>query len=174
MVQHTSINAEALAKQLGIALKTRQLMLTTAESCTGGLVSEIMTSIAGSSAWFDRGFITYSNHAKIEMLNVSEETFKTHGAVSEQTAYEMAIGALRHSHAQVSCSITGIAGPDGGSLDKPVGTVCFAWAINCGTAHDATHTRTQLFIGNRTEVRQQSAIYMMTELIKTITGANPS
>ncbi|PKO47822.1 MAG: damage-inducible protein CinA [Betaproteobacteria bacterium HGW-Betaproteobacteria-22] len=168
MAQHTNIETQALAKQLGQVLRTRSLVLTIAESCTGGLVSEIITSIAGSSAWFDRGFVTYSNQAKIEMLDVSEETLKKHGAVSEQTAYEMTIGALNHSHAQVGCSVTGIAGPDGGTRDKPVGTVCFAWAINNDMTHGATYTSTQLFTGSRIEIRQQSAIYMMTELIKAI------
>jgi nicotinamide-nucleotide amidase len=136
-------------------------MLALAESCTGGMVSQAVTSIAGSSAWFDRGFVTYSNLAKIEMLGVSNKTLDTYGAVSEQTAIEMASGALENSHAHITGSITGIAGPDGGTPEKPVGTVCFAWA----DAHKSTSTTTKFFKGNRQEIRQQAAITIMLGLI---------
>src|ERR1035437_4219013 len=115
-----------LATLVGAKLRAKGLMLTTAESCTGGWVAQAVTAIAGSSAWFERGFVTYSDAAKQEMLGVSARTLAAHGAVSEQTARKMAIGALAHSHAQVALAITGIAGPDGGSAEKPVGTVCFA------------------------------------------------
>jgi nicotinamide-nucleotide amidase len=115
-----------IAKQL----KDRQWQLVTAESCTGGLISATLTEIAGSSAWFERGFVTYSNLAKQQMLGVPEELITAHGAVSEPVALAMATGALKHSAGQISVSVTGIAGPDGGSVEKPVGTVCFAWAAN--------------------------------------------
>jgi len=117
-----------LAAELGIALQARGWKLALAESCTGGMAAQYVTAIPGSSAWFERGFVTYSNEAKLELLGVSPETLKLHGAVSEQTAREMALGALNHSHAQVVAAITGIAGPDGGSKEKPVGTVWFCWA----------------------------------------------
>src|SRR5512135_3018157 len=116
-----------LAMQVGAGLKARGLMLATAESCTGGWVAQAVTAIAGSSDWFDRGFVTYSDAAKQEMLGVSAGTLGRHGAVSEHTAREMAAGALAHSRAQVALAITGIAGPGGGSSEKPVGMVCFAW-----------------------------------------------
>ncbi len=158
-----------LAVELGETLKARNLNLALAESCTGGLVAASITDIAGSSAWFDRGFVTYSNAAKVEMLGVRAETLEKFGAVSEQIAAEMAlgclkIGALKNSHAQVVGSITGIAGPDGGSKEKPVGTVCFAWV---GTQLPLT-TSTKRFFGNRQEIRQQAAIAMMSGLIERI------
>ena len=156
---------EKLATELGAALKARGFMLALAESCTGGMVAQAVTSVAGSSAWFDRGFVTYSNQAKIDMLGVSAKTLENFGAVSEQTAAEMALGclkasALKHSQAHIAGSITGIAGPDGGTADKPVGTVCFGIA----QANQCT-TSTQHFAGNREAIRQQATIAMMTELI---------
>jgi nicotinamide-nucleotide amidase len=155
-----------LATELGAALIARGYTLALAESCTGGMVAEAVTSIAGSSAWFDRSFVTYSNEAKVEMLRVSSLTLEKFGAVSEQTAIEMAIGALKNSHAQVTGSITGIAGPDGGTPEKPVGTVCFAWA----DAHKPTSTTTKHFKGNRQEIRQQATIELMTGLIDRLNG----
>src|SRR5258708_6846429 len=116
-------NITILAERVGQLLKAHKLMLTTAESCTGGQIAEAITQIAGSSQWFDRGFVTYSNAAKQEMLGVKKITLEQAGAVSAETAAEMAEGALRHSHAQISIAVTGIAGPTGGSVDKPVGTV---------------------------------------------------
>src|SRR5689334_15846625 len=121
---------KSLAEQVGARLLDRRLLLATAESCTGGWVSQELTAIAGSSAWFERGFVTYSNAAKEEMLGVRTETLARHGAVSEEVAAEMALGALAHSHASVAVSVTGIAGPSGGSATKPVGMVCFAWALS--------------------------------------------
>ncbi len=150
-----------LAAELGTSLKARGYTLALAESCTGGLVAQAVTSIAGSSAWFDRGFVTYSNQAKVEMLGVSSKTLDTFGAVSEQTANEMALGTLKNSHAHITGSITGIAGPDGGTLEKPVGTVCFAWA----EINKPTSTTTKHFAGDREEIRQQAAIEMMAGLI---------
>lgn len=141
-----------LAEQVGQFLKRTQRMLVTAESCTGGQVAYTITSIAGSACWFERSFVTYANIAKQEMLGVSANTLKTAGAVSEQTAREMAEGALKHSHADVSLAITGIAGPDGSVAGKPVGTVWFAWA---GKGF-VTQTKHHLFAGNRLAVRDQA------------------
>lgn len=150
-----------LSQELGAALKARGFMLALAESCTGGMVAQAVTSMAGSSAWFDRGFVTYSNAAKIEMLGVSAHTLERFGAVSEQTAHEMAEGALKYSHAHIAGSITGIAGPDGGTVEKPVGTVCFAWV-----GHNLPLTvTTEHFQGNRHEIRQQAAIALLAGII---------
>jgi len=153
-----------LADQLGAALKARNLTLVLAESCTGGMAAQTVTAIAGSSMWFDRGFVTYSNQSKQEMLNVSTKTISTYGAVSEQTATEMALGALKNSHASIAGSITGIAGPDGGTIEKPVGTVCFAWM---GT-HQPLQTITQHFQGDRHQIRQQAVAALLTNLLATL------
>ena len=142
----------ALAQRLGERLKARRAMLVTAESCTGGWAAQALTALAGSSNWFERGFVTYSNAAKEEMLGVRAETLAREGAVSEETAREMALGALSHSHAAVALAITGIAGPGGGSRDKPVGTVCFAWALKGARAR----SETRRFAGDREAVRRQS------------------
>jgi nicotinamide-nucleotide amidase len=156
-----------IAADLGAALMARGYRLAMAESCTGGLVAEAITRIAGSSAWFDRGFVTYSNAAKIDMLGVDSKTLQKFGAVSEQTAKEMATGALKNSASQITGSITGIAGPDGGTQEKPVGMVCFAWAgINLPVS-----ASTQIFNGDRETIRQQAAIYMMTGLIERLNSA---
>ncbi|MEK7435819.1 MAG: nicotinamide-nucleotide amidase [Pseudomonadota bacterium] len=144
----------SLATLVGAKLKARGALLATAESCTGGWVAQAATAIAGSSDWFERGFVSYSNAAKQEMLGVSAATLATHGAVSEQTAREMAIGALAHSRAQVALAITGIAGPTGGSPEKPVGTVCFAWLEKDG----APVALTRHIDGDRESVRRQSVI----------------
>jgi nicotinamide-nucleotide amidase len=137
-----------LAKQVGKALKSRGMMLATAESCTGGGIAQAVTGVSGSSGWFDRGFVTYSNVAKEEMLGVSLETMKAYGAVSEQTVREMAAGALQFSRAQVALSVSGIAGPKGGTPEKPVGTVWFAWASK-GNARTACH----YLVGDRDAIR---------------------
>ena len=121
-----------LSEQVGQALKARGATVTTAESCTGGWVAKVITDIAGSSAWFERGFVTYSNEAKAQMIGVREETLAQHGAVSEPVVVEMAIGALKAARADYAVSISGIAGPDGGSEEKPVGTVWFAFATARG------------------------------------------
>lgn len=141
-----------LATRVGKSLSAQDLQLVTAESCTGGGVAQALTSVPGSSRWFERGFVTYSNRSKEEMLGVSDECLLQHGAVSEQTVSAMAEGALRHSHAQISLAITGIAGPGGAVLDKPVGTVWLAWAAL------GRETRCQLehFHGNREQVRSQA------------------
>ena len=161
MAIDASIRIIELATSLGLTLQKKQMSLALAESCTGGLTSAAITDIAGSSAWFDRGFITYSNTAKQEMLGVKEATLVKHGAVSEETALEMALGALKNSQATIAASITGIAGPSGGSKSKPVGTVCFAWVSSAGI-----HNTTRMHLnGDRQAVRQQSVISVITGLL---------
>jgi nicotinamide-nucleotide amidase len=154
-----------LAKQVGKALAARKMMLTTAESCTGGGVAHAVTKVSGSSAWFDRGFVTYSNVSKEEMLGVSPETMEQHGAVSEQTAREMTAGALQYSRAQVALSVSGIAGPTGGTPEKPVGTVWFAWALG-RTVKTACHHLT----GDRDAIRTKAvriALQGVLDLLKS-------
>lgn len=151
-----------LATQLGQALKSKGLYLATAESCTGGEVAQVITSVAGSSNWFDRGFVTYSNQAKMEMLAVKAATLNSQGAVSEATAREMAEGALQQSRSDASLAVTGIAGPDGGTVDKPVGLVCFAWAGK----HFPTLSRSQIFSGDRNDIRNQATFFVLDELLK--------
>jgi nicotinamide-nucleotide amidase len=153
-----------LAADLGRRLKAARRMLATAESCTGGWAAQEVTSIAGSSAWFERGFVTYSNDAKRELLGVRADTLASHGAVSEQTAREMAAGALSRSRANVALAITGVAGPGGGSAAKPVGTVCFAWAA----AGAATHSETLLLAGDREAVRRQSVIHALQGVMRML------
>jgi nicotinamide-nucleotide amidase len=135
-------------------LQSKNLILVCAESCTGGWVAKIMTDLPGSSAWFERGFVTYSNASKIEMLGVKESTLETQGAVSEQTVREMVDGALHRSQGNIALSISGIAGPEGGSHDKPVGTVWFAWS----GMHRGTITLRKRFDGERDAVRRQAVV----------------
>ena len=143
------ISITELIHKIAQRLQERNWQWVTAESCTGGLIASCLTEMPGSSVWFDRGFITYSNAAKQDMLGIPEELITAFGAVSEQVASAMASGALRHSKGHVAVSVTGIAGPDGGSIEKPVGTVCFGWAAQgC-----APYTLKKQFIGNRQEVR---------------------
>ncbi len=143
---------KSLPQTLGELLTQHRMMLTTAESCTGGGVAHAITDIAGSSQWFERGFVTYTNTAKIEMLGVSPTTLAQHGAVSEAVVREMVAGALTHSHAQIALAVSGIAGPGGGTPEKPVGTVWFAWGI----AHETFLVQRHLLPGDRAAVRQQS------------------
>jgi nicotinamide-nucleotide amidase len=150
----------ALAVRLGELAVARQAMLATAESCTGGLVAGAITDIAGSSGWFERGFVTYSNRAKIEALGVNPEIIARHGAVSGETAKAMAQGARAASGAQWAVAVTGIAGPVGGSRDKPVGTVWFAWAGPQGV--DALHRRLD---GDRAAVRAASVAIALQGLV---------
>jgi nicotinamide-nucleotide amidase len=140
-----------LARRVGEALKAKGFKLVTAESCTGGWVAMALTAIAGSSDWFERGYVTYSNAAKREDLGVAEATLARHGAVSEQAAREMAAGALKKGGGQVALAITGVAGPTGGTPAKPVGTVCFAW-----TDGSKMVSETKRFDGDRERVRRQS------------------
>ena len=153
---------EILAVRLGALLGNQQLKLVTAESCTGGWVAQSLTAIAGSSAWFDRGFVTYSNEAKQEMLGVPPDMLAEHGAVSQPVAVAMAEGALRNSRADWAVAITGIAGPTGGSPQKPVGTVCFAWGCRDGRIV----TSTRHFPGSREDVRAQSVEHALSGLIE--------
>ena len=135
--QETSI--EELVQQLATKLIEKGWMLATAESCTGGMIAAACTDLAGSSQWFDRGFVTYSNEAKTEMLGVPAELIEKHGAVSEEVVRAMAEGAIRHSRAQVSIAVTGIAGPGGGSKEKPVGTVWVGWCVDGNTLTNCLH-----------------------------------
>jgi len=141
-----------LAEKVGAALKKRGLMMATAESCTGGWISEAVTMVPGSSEWFERGFVTYTYISKREMLGVEESTLEKHGAVAEEIVREMAAGALARSHAQVAVAVSGVAGPSGGTPEKPVGTVCFAWARMGGVAR----SETKRYSGDREAVRRQS------------------
>lgn len=152
---------EDLSRELGAALLARGEWLAAAESCTGGWLAQSVTAIAGSSGWFDRGFVTYSNAAKMEMLAVPETTLERHGAVSEATARAMAQGALAHSLADWAVAITGIAGPSGGSSEKPVGTVCFAWAAKDG----GCEAQTCRFDGDRAAIREQSVRHALRGLL---------
>jgi len=152
-----------LAQRVGTALKARGLKLVTAESCTGGWVSMALTAVAGSSDWFERGYVTYSNAAKRDDLGVPEETLRRHGAVSEETAREMAAGALKRSGAQLALAITGVAGPTGGSPAKPVGTVCFAWAHGSKISSE-----TRRFDGDRESVRRQSVLHSLQGLLQLL------
>lgn len=156
-----SLTPESLARRVGKALQARGGMLATAESCTGGGVAHAVTAIAGSSGWFDRAFVTYSNEAKQDMLGVRATTLRRHGAVSEAVAREMARGALRRSRGSIAVAITGIAGPGGAVPGKPVGTVCFAWA-----AGRKIRSETRRFRGDRARVRRRSVLHALSEVLK--------
>lgn len=154
----------SLSGHLGDALKARALVLCTAESCTGGWISQAVTMVPGSSKWFDRGFVTYTNEAKQDMLGVAAETLKKHGAVSEPVVVEMARGALLRSRAQVAVAVSGVAGPAGGSARKPVGTVCLAW-MHAGA--DPV-VQTLHFPGDRDRVRRQTVVAALEGLVRMI------
>jgi len=155
-----------LAERLGAGLRAQHLVLTTAESCTAGGLGYAVTLVPGSSAWYDRGFITYSNESKMQVLGVSPAYLRDFGAVSEPVARAMAIGALSHSAAQVAIAVTGVAGPDGGTPEKPVGTVCFAWAIRRDLAMAPwVKTETRHFDGDRAAVRTSSIITGLQTLV---------
>ena len=153
-----------LARRIGARLKKRRLKLATAESCTGGWIAQAVTSVSGSSAWFDRGFVTYSNSAKRELLGVRARTLSRYGAVSRETAREMAAGALARSRAQVSIAVTGVAGPTGGTWRKPVGMVCIAWSRKKG----AMESVTRRFLGSRERVRRQSVMVALQGLLERL------
>ena len=155
------MNLSFLSRRTGTALKKRGQILVTAESCTGGWVAQAVTSVAGSSEWFERGYVTYSNAAKREALGVRAATLARFGAVSEQTAREMARGAMKRSRGTIALSITGIAGPGGGLPDKPVGTVCFGWAQGRRIRSD-----TKRFKGGRASVRRQSVVHALRGVLK--------
>jgi nicotinamide-nucleotide amidase len=153
-----------LASELGDKLMNRGWMLATAESCTGGWAGQLITALPGCSNWYERGFITYANAAKIEMLGVPAETLAKHGAVSEETASAMAAGALAHSHAQATLAISGIAGPGGGTRQKPVGLVCYGWALADGTVMSSTCR----LDGDREEIRSRAVAASLRGLIDLI------
>lgn len=150
-----------LSQRVGAALQKAAVVLATAESCTGGGIAEVVTRTAGSSAWFECGFVSYSNAAKTRLLSVDAEILEMHGAVSEETAAAMSLGALAHSAAGIALSVTGIAGPGGGSAGKPVGTVCFAWCRR----NETPHTATRRFDGDRAAVRRQAVIFALEGLL---------
>lgn len=159
------MSQDARVTALGQMMRTSGIMLACAESCTGGGIAARITAQAGSSEWFERGFVTYSNQAKQEMLGVPEDIIASYGAVSEQTVRAMVAGALRHSHAQVAVAVSGIAGPGGGSVEKPVGTVCLAWQ---SLATDAV-TQSFCFNGDRAAVRRQAEDAAFDGLLQLLT-----
>ena len=162
MMTISDVHIENLTQQVADLLVDKKLVLVTAESCTGGWVAKCCTDRNGSSAWFDRGFVTYSNQAKQDLLGVSESTLDDFGAVSEQTAIEMAIGAIDFSQANISIAVTGIAGPTGGSQQKPVGTVWLAWAFKNGRITSVLHH----FSGDRESIRRQAVSAALEGIIK--------
>lgn len=162
-------NLYALSEELGQALKRQALTLVLAESCTGGGIAEAITAVPGSSAWFDRGFVTYSNEAKTEILGVLPSTLAHYGAVSRPTAMEMVSGALTHSHANLAIAVTGIAGPDGGSADKPVGTVFVALQRRGQPAACLN----PLFQGDRQTIRHQVVAFCLLQALLTLSNAAP-
>ena len=153
-------------QQLAQLLQAKGWMLATAESCTGGLIAAACTDLAGSSNWFERGFVTYSNAAKTELLGVDAKLLERHGAVSEQVVRAMAEGAVRHSHAQVSVAVTGVAGPAGGSKDKPVGTVWFGFWVD-----GRLTSETRRFAGDRAQVRAATVVHALAGLLLRLQGA---
>lgn len=155
---------DTLSRRVGEALKAAAAMLVTAESCTGGWMAQAVTAVPGSSDWFERGFVVYSDDAKRELLGVAAQTLSLHGAVSEEAAREMARGALGRSRGTLAAAITGIAGPGGGSVGKPVGTVCFAWASTAGVLQ----SETCFFRGDRTSVREQSVIRALEGVLRVL------
>ena len=154
-------NALELAAQIGTELKAKRLLLTVAESCTGGGVAQAITEIAGSSDWFDCGFVTCSNSSKSELLNIPAALIARHGAVSEEIAAAMAEGAIANSEGNVSLSTTGIAGPTGAVPGKPIGTVCFGWVVG-----GVTHTERLIFTGDRHAVREQTVAHALAKLLR--------
>jgi len=160
---------ETLAARVGDRLRERGALLVTAESCTGGWVSQVVTAIAGSSEWFERGFVVYSNAAKEELLGVKRETLQRHGAVSEQTALELALGALERSRGTITVAVTGVAGPSGGSAAKPVGLVCFGWATKEGAKSESRN-----FAGDREAVRRQSVEHALSGVLAALDDGFPS
>lgn len=152
-----------LVEQLAARLLQRQWLLATAESCTGGLIAGACTDLSGSSAWFERGFVTYSNAAKTELLGVPAPLIDEHGAVSEAVAHAMAIGAVQHSPAQVAVAVTGVAGPTGGTADKPVGLVWFGFALP-----GQVLTERMNFAGDRAAVRAATVHHALTRLLELL------
>ena len=158
----TQVTCGLLAEKL----QNQGLKLAIAESCTGGLIAAACTALSGSSNWFERGFVTYSNEAKTELLGVDAQQIAAHGAVSEVVARAMAFGAVRHSRAQLSVAVTGVAGPTGGSADKPVGTVWFGFSVNGQLSSER-----QCFEGDRAEVRAQTVAHALRRLVQLLDAA---
>jgi len=152
---------QRLARELGSVLSANEWWFASAESCTGGWIAKVVTDIAGSSGWFDRGFVTYSNEAKQDMLGVAAETLAAHGAVSEPVVRAMAQGACARSRARVAVAVSGVAGPGGGSADKPVGTVWFAWALPSGEIL----SERRVLPGDRESVRRQTVAHALEKLL---------
>ncbi len=163
MLQKNERSTHILCAQLAVFLLKDSLKLVTAESCTGGMISAACTDLAGSSNWFERGFVTYSNEAKTEMLGVDAALIDKHGAVSEQVARAMAFGAVRHSTAQISIAVTGVAGPSGGSAAKPVGTVWFGFSVQ-----GSLHSEMMRFEGDRAAVRTQTVMHALQKVISLL------
>lgn len=162
-----------IANQIGAALKLKGWMIATAESCTGGGIAEAITAVPGCSAWFDRAFVTYSYEAKVEALGVQQSSLDEYGAVSEQVVQEMARGALGHSRAHVAIAVSGIAGPAGGTLEKPVGSVWIAWATRDsidanGALNSKVISKRYLFSGDREDVRKQTVVKALAELLHNL------
>jgi nicotinamide-nucleotide amidase len=157
---------DKLSAHCAESLRQQGLRLVVAESCTGGWLAKVLTDLPGSSEWFDRGYVTYSNAAKQSMLGVREATLVAHGAVSEETVAEMSAGALHESGADLALAVSGIAGPGGGSAEKPVGTVCFAWQRR----GEAPRVSREHFQGEREAVRRQSVAYLLTRLQAVLDG----
>jgi nicotinamide-nucleotide amidase len=162
--QSLTVDLDDIIATLAKTLLANRWRLSTAESCTGGLVSASITALAGSSEWFERGYITYSNQAKSEDIDVSQNLIEEYGAVSDQVARAMALGAKQNSGSDIALSITGIAGPSGGSSEKPVGTVCFAWVL----ANDQMVSETKHFEGDRQQIRQQACDFSLRKLLSLI------
>ena len=160
-------SVDRLVQELGKTCSALGIKIVTAESCTGGLIAGTLTDVPGASAWFDRGFVTYSNEAKKAMLGVRKETLTEFGAVSKETAEEMALGAVAHSGAGAAVSVTGIAGPGGGTAEKPVGTVCFGFAESV-TGFPRCTTVVKHFDGDRASVRKQSVAFAIAELQRSL------
>jgi nicotinamide-nucleotide amidase len=159
----SDLDVAALVLQLAELLARKGWMMATAESCTGGLIAGACTDLAGSSDWFERGFVTYSNDAKSELLGVDAALIEAHGAVSEPVARAMAEGAVARSRAQASVAVTGVAGPSGGSADKPVGTVWFGWSVD-----GRTRTERRRFDGDRAAVRAATVHYALQTLVELL------
>jgi len=166
--EEQALDTPGLVAQLAELLRERQWLMASAESCTGGLIAGACTDMAGSSDWFERGFVTYSNAAKTELLGVDAGLIATHGAVSEPVARAMAAGALAHSPAQVSVAVTGVAGPAGGSAEKPVGTVWFGWSVQ-----GQLRSERRRFDGDRAAVRAATVHYALQTLIHLIRNTSP-
>ena len=162
-MSETDRDLEELVLKLGRALHVRGWRLATAESCTGGWIAKVLTDVAGSSQWFDGGVVAYSNAAKTELLGVPTETLAVHGAVSEETARAMADGARRRFAVDLAVAVTGIAGPGGGTPDKPVGTVHFAWA-----APDRVMAARRIFVGGREAVRRHTVALALERLVDLV------